>query len=538
MNKIKRKYMGTKKDSIERIFIEDKEINLTEFEVGKKYSYYIDFDSKKVSICANKKDGGDARKVKISKKGKKEDDIIPVLDIRHPDIKKLFDGVKKCVIDVYSDMIVVSPDSSEKKETCKSAAKSIIEKASSKIVDLFSARKKIEEKIAISTKNIEVYLKKASGGDVNVNQISMFDLGFSLTEDFETTSLYDEISKSEKLLEEMNRAVTTSILLKDIKYFEVFAGSGIGGLALDMQGAVNVGYSEVDKFAIKNYDHNFPNRKNFGDISKINCAEIGSFNLLVGGSPCKDISIMKKRWTEDRQVEGLKGEASSLFFEYVRILDECSPNWFIFENVQNLLNSNNGEDFQTVKELFERNYNIKWKVLNTADFGIPQTRRRLYIVGQRKNMGNFDFEFPKEIPLNLTMQDILEDEINEKYYLTEKMKAYVMAEGTKGFKQKAETDLPVARPLTESMHKCHRAGTDNYVTMRGEAPKGKTNLRMLLPKECSRLQGFLDDSYKFIVSDTQAYRLMGNAMSLNVMTKVAYNLGLYIRKTFGICPSF
>ena len=164
---------------------------------------------------------------------------------------------------------------------------------------------------------------------------------------------------------------------------------------------------------------------------------------------------MKKIWNENKGVEGLKGSESSLFFEYIRILNDKKPEWFIFENVQNLLHSNNGDDFALVKELFEENYNIKWEVLNTADYGVPQTRRRLYIVGQRIDLGEFDFKFPTKIPLNMTMQDLLEDEIQDKYFLSEKMKEYVLKEGTGNFKQKPETDLQVARPLTQSMHKCH-----------------------------------------------------------------------------------
>lgn len=311
-------------------------------------------------------------------------------------------------------------------------------------------------------------------------------------------------------------------------YFELFAGSGIGGLALDNYGGVNVGYSEVNKYAIQNYEANFPNRKNYGDITKINEKELPNFDVIIGGSPCQNISIMSRTNTKDKKVEGLKGQESKLFYDYIRILNYKKPKWFIFENVRNLLKSNEGEDFKIVKESFEENYNITWQVLNTADYGIPHTRRRLYIVGQRKDLGDFDYEFPKPIELKLISQDLLEKQVDDKYYLSEAMYKTVMSWGTGGWSAKPETDMKIARPLVATMHKMHRASTDNYYHTKYK-PQGKTNLRRLTPREAARLQG-LPDTYKIIVSDTQAYRLMGNAMSLNVVEAIVGELRKYILK--------
>lgn len=529
---IKLKHMKTRKQSIKRIFIEDKEITNTNFAVGEKYIYNIDFTNKKVVIKSIQPTCNDKNKVKVSFKNKKNNDsIIPIIDIKNPNIQKVFDGVQECIVELFEDEIIVYPKASEDSATITTKSSSKL----SNIVDFFKFfNKQKATKYVVERKSIDVLLKKASGGDICDNQISMFDLGFSIAEDIESQTCYAEISKADKLKDDLNKAVITSALLKDLTYFELFAGSGIGGMALDNHGATNVGYAEIDKHAIQNYNANFPNRVNFGDITKIQSADIPNFNILIGGSPCQDISIMKKIWNENKEVEGLKGSESSLFFEYIRILNDKKPEWFIFENVQNLLHSNNGDDFALVKELFEENYNIKWEVLNTADYGVPQTRRRLYIVGQRIDLGEFDFKFPTKIPLNMTMQDLLEDEIQDKYFLSEKMKEYVLKEGTGNFKQKPETDLQVARPLTQSMHKCHRAGTDNYITVPVGYPVGKSNLRKLLPIECARLQGVLNDTYKFVVSDTQAYRLMGNAMSLNVVSLIAKKLGMCIKGQFGI----
>ena len=312
-----------------------------------------------------------------------------------------------------------------------------------------------------------------------------------------------------------------------MKYFELFAGTGIGGLALDRNGFKNVGYSEYDTYAIKNYEANFPGRVNYGDITKINEKELPNFDLLIGGSPCQDISIMRKTWTEGN-TEGLQGNESKLFFDYARILNYKLPKWFIFENVQNLTTCNNGEDWDRVKTALERNYFIKYKILDTKNYNIPQTRRRIYILGQRKDLGEFNYEFPKPLKLNKTVFDLLERNVDDKYYLSDKMYDYVMKEGTGNFKQKPETDLEIARPLTATMHKMHRAGTDNYYHTNYK-PNNKTNLRKLTPRECARLQG-LDDTYKIVVSDTRAYKLMGNAMSLNVIEAIVKELLEYINK--------
>ncbi|KOA77344.1 cytosine-specific DNA methyltransferase [Clostridium botulinum] len=299
-------------------------------------------------------------------------------------------------------------------------------------------------------------------------------------------------------------------------------------MVLDNYGGECIGYSEVDKYAIKNYESNFPNKINYGDITKINEKELPKFDLLIGGSPCQNISIMRKTNTKNGKVEGLRGNESKLFYDYIRILNEQLPKWFIFENVRNLLHSNDGEDFKIVKECFEGNYNIKYQIMNTSDYGLPHTRRRLYIVGQRKDLGDFDYKFPTEIELKLNVQDLLEKDVNDKYYLTDKMYKTVMSWGTGGWKAKPETDLKIARPLTATMAKMHRASCDNYYHTEYK-PQGKTNLRRLTPRECARLQG-LPNTYKIVISDTQAYKLMGNAMSYNVVDNIFKELQKYILK--------
>ena len=249
------------------------------------------------------------------------------------------------------------------------------------------------------------------------------------------------------------------------------------------------------------------------------------------------------------------------------------------ENVKGFKNHNKGNTFSVIKSTFdELGYSYSYKVLNSKDYGVPQHRERLFVVGFKDT--KFDFEFPLPVKLQHTMQDFLEDyigskyylkekgvkfvtssknrkkrytqingdialcqkanqqfnwhgdfvfeekerqeydefifdvnEVEEKYYLSDKVKDYVLSEGTKNFKTRVKTDLKVARPLLQTMHKMHRSGVDNYVT------HNKGRIRKLTPRECLRLMGFRDD-FRQVISDTQTYRQAGNSIVVDVLIAI------------------
>lgn len=299
-------------------------------------------------------------------------------------------------------------------------------------------------------------------------------------------------------------------------------------------------------------------------------------DLFVGGSPCQSFSMVGKQ-------RGLSDTRGTLFYEYARLVDEVQPKVFIYENVRAVLSNDCGRTWEKMKEVFKQlGYNVFYtkddgnpSILNAKDYGIPQNRNRLFVVGFRSDIKlNKDFEFPKTIPLDKTMQDFLMDnapggyflpkkgvafvtkeknleksftqidgdialcqkknqEFNwhgdfvfqseddakknnipnlEKYFLSEKVKKTVLSPGSKNFYSKPETDLEVARPLLSSMHKMHRAGVDNYVTTEGR-------LRRLTPRECLRLMGFSDD-WKIVVSDTAMYQQAGNSIVVDVLIHI------------------
>ncbi|MEO6301578.1 MAG: DNA (cytosine-5-)-methyltransferase [Bacteroidia bacterium] len=164
---------------------------------------------------------------------------------------------------------------------------------------------------------------------------------------------------------------------KEIILLDLF--SGTGGFAKGFEEAgfkIKQHYfSEIDKYAVANYQYNFKNSINLGDVTKINTKKIQRPNIICFGSPCQDISIAGKR-------KGLKGKRSNLFFEAVRIINECKPDIFIFENVKGLFSSNQGKDFEIILQTFADLglYDVQWQLLNTSWF-LPQNRERVYFVG-------------------------------------------------------------------------------------------------------------------------------------------------------------
>ncbi|MCB9034081.1 MAG: DNA (cytosine-5-)-methyltransferase [Chitinophagales bacterium] len=370
---------------------------------------------------------------------------------------------------------------------------------------------------------------------------------------------------------------------KTIKLATLFSGIGAIEFALRRLNLKTeiIFASDIDKHAKESYFANYDidDTRWYNNVKDINGKKYkNKIDLLVGGSPCQSFSMVGKR-------KGLNDTRGTLFYEFARIVKESQPNVFIFENVKGLINHDKGNTFDTIKATFdELGYKYFYQVLNAKDYGIPQHRERIFVIGFKDK--SISFEFPEPIELEYKMQDFLEDyidskyylkekgvkfvtssknrqkrytqingqialcqkanqqfnwhgdfifeniiqqefdefifdvnQVEEKYYLSDKIKKYVLSEGTKNFKTKIKTDLNIARPLLQSMHKMHRAGVDNYVT------HDKGRIRKLTPKECLRLMGFRDD-FKQVVSDTQMYRQAGNSIVVDVLIAVIKQLDI------------
>lgn len=276
-------------------------------------------------------------------------------------------------------------------------------------------------------------------------------------------------------------------------------------------------------------------------------------DLLVGGSPCQSFSSIGLKG-------GLEDIRGTLFYEYARIIQEVQPKVFIYENVRGLTTHDNGNTWKKMKKVFNETlqYNISEpQVLNAADYGIPQNRRRLFVIGIRKDLNVKEFVYPKKIGienLKFYMQDILEDnckyeengknftyskkngniilkkvpgDVDKKYILTPKVRDYVLKSGTKGFKTSTQTDMKIARTLLRTMTQHHRAGVDNYITITED--DNEKVIRSLTERECLRLMGY-PDSFKIVVSTQQMMKQVGNSIVVDVMMAVLreiYKTGVF-----------
>ncbi len=164
-----------------------------------------------------------------------------------------------------------------------------------------------------------------------------------------------------------------------MKYFSVF--SGVEGIGQGLDGEP-VGFSEIDKYASMVLKYHFPKIKNYGDITKISWNEIPDFDVLVGGSPCQDFSIAGKR-------KGLGGARSSLAWEFIRGLRDKQPRSFIWENVKGVVSMNGGKDLECILEEFcKSGYAVDFEILNAKDFGVPQNRERIFVIGKTLDLLN------------------------------------------------------------------------------------------------------------------------------------------------------
>ena len=292
--------------------------------------------------------------------------------------------------------------------------------------------------------------------------------------------------------------------------------SGIGGLdqGFEQAGFDVVWANDFDKYAVETYKANFDSPIIHGDINLIPLEEIPNHDVLIGGFPCQPFSMMGSEL-------GFEDARGTLFFRIAEIIDSKiksgnKPRAIVLENVRSLKTHNGGKTFETITKILEKDlgYKMYSMILNSANYGVPQTRNRTFIVCFANQYAIFTP--PHEIALDKTLHDLLEENVPDKYFLSERIIPTILSDGTGGYKAKSEIDLPIARPLCATMGKMHRACQDNYVTQNGR-------IRRLTPRECARLQGFSDD-FVIPVSDAQAYKQFGNAVTVNVSRAVAHEV--------------
>lgn len=367
-----------------------------------------------------------------------------------------------------------------------------------------------------------------------------------------------------------------------IKVLELFGGIGACSKALEKLGVPFeiVDYVEIDKYAVKSF--NAIHGTNFEPQDICNWDKNINVDLIMHGSPCQDFSLIGKQAGGD---EG-SGTRSSLMYETIRIVKDLRPKYVIWENVKNILSSKHKHNFDAyITQMRLLGYQSYYKVLNSKDYGIPQNRERVFTVSIRGDVNSygchvFNYQFPYPQELVIKLKDLLEDNVPEKYYLSDKMINYISSIGTASYRNcDSKINLDIARPLTTEQNK--RAGTTNYLSddlpsnydlsikIRNATKQGyllasegdgidisrrmhyhrgtvqkqmiqtlntsqdrgviveNLRIRKLTPKECWRLMGFDDLDFEKaskVCSDTQLYKQAGNSIVVNVLVEILRNL--------------
>jgi DNA-methyltransferase (dcm) len=306
-------------------------------------------------------------------------------------------------------------------------------------------------------------------------------------------------------------------------FIDLFAG--IGGIRLAYQnlGGKCVFSSEWNDFAKKTYEANF-GEVPFGDITQISEKSIPDHDILLAGFPCQPFSIagVSKKKALGRKHGFLDETQGTLFFDIARILKYKRPKAFMLENVKNLVSHDKGNTFKVISNtLTEVGYSIHYRVLNGKHF-VPQNRERILIIGFRNDIfhGEENFNFPELPESNSTIKEILEENVDNKYTLSDKLWNYLQ---TYAEKHKAKGN-GFGFGLTE-LNGTSRTLSARYYKDGSEIliPQDGVNPRRLTPRECARLQGF-PDSFIIPVSDNQAYKQFGNSVTVPLIQAVGKQL--------------
>ncbi len=301
-----------------------------------------------------------------------------------------------------------------------------------------------------------------------------------------------------------------------MKFIDLFAGIGGFRLAFESLGCECVFVSEWDKFAQKTYQDNFGHIP-AGDIQKISSKKIPDHDILTAGFPCQPFSIagVSKHNSLGNEHGFNHPTQGTLFFEIVRILRDKSPQAFLLENVKNLLSHNKGKTFSVIENTLteELGYYLYYQVID-ASLLLPQHRKRIFLVGFRKPI---KFCFPLINPVNINIEDILEDNVDEKYTLTDNLWQYLQnyAEKHKAKGNGFGFGIVDLKGKTRTLSaRYYKDGSEILIPQIGKNP------RKLTPRECARLQGFPED-FKITVSDTRAYQQFGNSVAVPIVKEIA-----------------
>lgn len=310
-----------------------------------------------------------------------------------------------------------------------------------------------------------------------------------------------------------------------LKFFDFCSGIGGGRIGMEEVGFECVGHSEIDLNTAKTYEKFFNDSRNYGDLTKIDIKELPEFDIMIAGFPCQTFSIAGKR-------EGFEDNRGLIIYSLIKIMKTKNVKYFLLENVKGLLNHDKGKTLRIIKnELEKAGYNLYTKVLNSINFGVPQMRERIYLVGFRKDLDNYTFEFPIEENIIYNLENYIDTEnVSELDKNNETFNKYLKNKYNKEKNYKIEDILTWENSIIDYRQSDLRRYNGYFPTLR----TGRHGLLYIKNRKIVRLNGYealllqgfpkeiaeMVKKDKFFVNNTVLSQA-GNAMTVNVIKKIA-----------------
>jgi len=312
---------------------------------------------------------------------------------------------------------------------------------------------------------------------------------------------------------------------KKLKFFDFCSGIGGGRIGMEEVGFECVGHSEIDLNTAKTYEKFFNDSRNYGDLTKIDLKELPEFDIMIAGFPCQTFSIAGKR-------EGFEDNRGLIIYSLIKIMKTKNVKYFLLENVKGLLNHDKGKTLRIIKnELEKAGYNLYTKVLNSINFGVPQMRERIYLVGFRKDLDNYTFEFPIEENIIYNLENYIDTKnVSELDKNNETFNKYLKNKYNKEKNYKIEDILTWENSIIDYRQSDLRRYNGYFPTLR----TGRHGLLYIKNRKIVRLNGYealllqgfpkeiaeMVKKDKFFVNNTVLSQA-GNAMTVNVIKKIA-----------------
>lgn len=318
-----------------------------------------------------------------------------------------------------------------------------------------------------------------------------------------------------------------------LKFFDFCSGIGGGRIGMEEAGFECVGHSEIDLNTAKTYEKFFNDSRNYGDLTKIDLKELPEFDIMIAGFPCQTFSIAGKR-------EGFEDNRGLIIYSLIKIMKTKNVKYFLLENVKGLLNHDKGKTLRIIKnELEKAGYNLYTKVLNSINFGVPQMRERIYLVGFRKDLDNYTFEFPIEENIIYNLENYLDTENTAELDKTnETFNRYLKNKYNKEKNYRIEDILTWENSVIDYRQSDLRRYNGYFPTLR----TGRHGLLYIKNKKMLRLNGYealllqgfpkeiaeIVKKDKFFINNTVLSQA-GNAMTVNVIKKIAEKMNEAIK---------